>query len=540
MKQRFLTVAMYRFVELPDFELLRAPLLAVCEANRIKGTLLLAPEGINGTVAADPQGISGLLDWLRADPRFAPMEVKQSWADTAPFLRLKVRLKAEIVSMHVPGINPTTMAGHYVDPQDWNQLIDDPDVVVVDARNDYEVAIGSFAGAHNPHTRSFSELPAWVARQAQPDGVLAKRGGRKPKVAMFCTGGIRCEKSTALLRMVGFDEVYHLRGGILKYLETVPEAHSRWRGECFVFDERVSVGHGLVPGAFESCRSCRRPLGETEKASSMYQPGVSCPACFGTTTAQRKHGFAERQRQVTLAASRAQAHVGATMSRPVPKRQPMVLQDPVGHLLELVSRVSGRRAIVGLAGLPGAGKSTLATRLALAVNQHTGRHCCLPLGMDGFHLTRSQLARFPDPQAALSRRGAPWTFDPAAMATAIRRLREAPILGSLPIVSWPGYEHGVGDPVKDAVQVAPTTQLVIVEGLYLLHHDHGWNLEGCFDEVWFLDTPGALCEQRLVERHMQSWGIDRAQALARVARNDRLNAEMVQATKPWADWLVQT
>ena len=539
MEQRFLTAALYRFVDLPDFRQLREPLFAQCELHQVKGTILLAPEGINGTIAGSAVAIAALLAWLRSDPRFAAIDVKQSWADTAPFLRLKVRLKAEIVSMHVAGVNPLAMAGTYVEPQDWNQLVDDPDVVLVDARNDYEVDIGSFAGARNPRTKAFSELPAWLARQSLPGGLLAERAGRKPKVAMFCTGGIRCEKSTAYLRMQGFDEVFHLRGGILKYLETVPEAQSRWHGECFVFDERVSVGHGLTPGPLELCRSCRRPVGAKEKLSAQYQPGVSCPSCFNTTTALRKQGFAERQRQVLHARERGENHVGARMAPPRQRAAPPMLHAPVNRLLELLGREPGRRVLVGLAGLPGSGKSTLALRLEQEVNAAQGTQAMQALGMDGFHLTRSQLAAFPDPALGLARRGAPWTFDAAGFCAKLRALR-LPAGDACPdAVLWPDFEHGVGDPVADAVAVATQVRLVLVEGLYLLHQADGWNLAGLFDEVWFLDAEPGLCEQRLVARHCRSWGLTEQQALARVAGNDRLNAALVLGHRSRADFLVQ-
>jgi UPF0176 protein len=310
---RFLTAALYKFVDLPDCAQLQPRLLAVCEANRIKGTLLLANEGINGTIAGAPEDIHTVLGWLRSDPRMADLQHKEAWASEPPFLRMKVRLKAEIVTMHVPGLDPSRLAGTYVKPQDWNALISAPDVVVIDARNDYEVAIGSFHGALDPHTRSFSELPAWVQQQTAPGKALASTQGRKPRVAMFCTGGIRCEKSTAYLRSQGFDQVYHLQGGILKYLETVPQSESLWEGECFVFDERVSVGHGLQEGALELCRSCRRPIGAAEKSSDKYEAGISCPHCFDGLTEARKKGFAERQRQVELARQRHQQHIGARM-----------------------------------------------------------------------------------------------------------------------------------------------------------------------------------------------------------------------------------
>ncbi len=310
---RFLTAALYKFVELTDFAHMQAPLLAVCLDNQVKGSLLLAGEGINGTIAGVPDKVQAVLDWLRADPRLADMEHKESWAEEWPFYRMKVRLKAEIVTMHVPGVNPARMAGRYVKPQDWNALISEPGVVVVDARNDYEVAIGSFAGALDPKTRTFSELPAWIDKQSQPGMPLATVNGKKPRVAMFCTGGIRCEKSTAFLRMQGFEEVYHLQGGILKYLEKVAPEQSLWQGECFVFDERVSVGHGLRQGGLELCRSCRRPVSAADKASAKYENGIACPACFDSRSDAQKRGFAERQRQVQLARKRDQAHVGARM-----------------------------------------------------------------------------------------------------------------------------------------------------------------------------------------------------------------------------------
>ena len=308
---RFLTAALYKFVELPDFADLQAPLLACCEANGVKGTLLLAAEGINGTIAGLEPGVRAVLAYLRQDPRLAALEHKEAWAEAMPFHRMKVRLKKEIVTMGVPDVHPALNAGRYVKPKDWNALIAEPDVVVVDTRNDYEVLIGTFEGALNPATAAFSELPGWVDREMAPGGRLAESGGKKPKVAMFCTGGIRCEKSTALLKSKGFDEVYHLEGGILKYLETVPEAQSRWQGECFVFDERVSVGHGLREGQHVLCRSCRDPLSELDVASPLFELGVSCPRCHGKTTPEQKTGYRERQRQVELAKARRTPHIGA-------------------------------------------------------------------------------------------------------------------------------------------------------------------------------------------------------------------------------------
>ncbi len=306
----FLTAALYKFVELPDFAALQAPLLACCESHGVRGTLLLASEGINGTIAGLPEGVHAVLAWLRADPRLTALEHKEAWAEQLPFYRMKVRLKREIVTMGVPEVHPALMAGQYVKPQDWNQLIADPDVVLIDTRNDYEVSIGSFKGAINPATHSFSELPGWVEKEMAAGGKLAASHGKKPRVAMFCTGGIRCEKSTALMRSKGFKEVYHLEGGILKYLETVPQTQSSWEGECFVFDERVSVGHGLAKGDFSLCRSCRDPLSAQDRQSPLYELGVSCAHCHGRTTEEQKRGYRERQRQVELAEARQQAHIG--------------------------------------------------------------------------------------------------------------------------------------------------------------------------------------------------------------------------------------
>jgi UPF0176 protein len=301
----YLVAALYKFVALPDCAELKAPLLAFCEAQDITGTILLAPEGINGTIAGAPAQVQAVLAYLRQDPRLADLAHKESSAEKQPFYRVKVRLKPEIVTMGVPELNPAEQAGTYVEPQAWNELLNDPDVVVIDARNDYEVAIGTFPGAINPNTKSFSELPAWLDQQEALQ--------TKPKVAMFCTGGIRCEKSTAYLRSQGFGEVYHLQGGILKYLETVPQTESLWQGECFVFDERVAVVHGLDTGTYELCRACRQPISPADKASKQYEPGVSCPHCYGQKSEEKKQRLAERQKQVTLANQRQQRHVGARL-----------------------------------------------------------------------------------------------------------------------------------------------------------------------------------------------------------------------------------
>ncbi|MES1191756.1 MAG: rhodanese-related sulfurtransferase [Steroidobacter sp.] len=301
----FIVAALYKFVDLPDYAALKAPLLACCEQHGVKGTLLLAAEGINGTIAGTREGIDAVLNFLHSDARLSDMEHKESRARSMPFYRMKVRLKKEIVTMGVDGINPSKMAGTYVKPEDWNTLISDPDVVVIDTRNDYEVEIGTFRNAINPNIKTFRDFPEWLREQKSLE--------KKPKVAMFCTGGIRCEKSTAYLRTQGFDEVYHLQGGILKYLEVVPEQQSLWQGECFVFDERVAVGHGLKLGEHDLCRSCRHPISEEDKQSPRYVEGVSCPRCFDQKSEARKSGLKERQKQMELAKKRNQLHVGARL-----------------------------------------------------------------------------------------------------------------------------------------------------------------------------------------------------------------------------------
>ena len=299
--------ALYRFARFADPAALRAPLAELCAAQAIKGTLLLAREGLNGTIAGSASGIAAVLDHLRTLPDCAALEVKLSAAAELPFLRLKVRVKREIVTMGQPAINPLSDAGHYVAPADWNALISDPAVVLIDTRNDYEVAIGTFAGATDPQTASFSDFPAWF--RAHRDQLLG--AGQTPKVAMFCTGGIRCEKSTAFLKAEGVDEVFHLAGGILKYLEQVPAADSLWQGECFVFDERVSVGHGLIPGSYELCRACRRPVSTADRASPLYEAGASCAACHDRRSEAQRAGYRERHRQELLAQDRGTPHIGA-------------------------------------------------------------------------------------------------------------------------------------------------------------------------------------------------------------------------------------
>ena len=309
-----LTAAFYQFVELPDHAGMQAPLLVCCELYGVKGTILLAAEGINGTIAGPAPGVAAVLAFLRQHPPLANLKHKAAVAHQMPFYRMKVRLKKEIVTLGVPDLQTAQNAGTYVEPKDWNQLLAKPGLVLIDTRNTYEVDVGTFGGAINPATGSFSELPHWIAQEMADGGKLAPVNGQLPPVAMFCTGGIRCEKSTAFLRSKGFDTVYHLAGGILNYLETMPPTQSRWEGECFVFDERVSVGHGLVPGNHTLCRSCRLPLSAADRTLPQYELGVSCAHCFDTTTDIQKLGYRERQRQVELAELRQQAYIG--------KRQP--------------------------------------------------------------------------------------------------------------------------------------------------------------------------------------------------------------------------
>ena len=298
-----IVLALYRFVTLDKPAMLRQPLLNLMHSHGIRGTVLLATEGINGTVAGSRAAIDALLAWLRNDPRMAGLVYKESCADEMPFLRSKVKLKKEIVTMGVPGIDPARSAGTYIKPEDWNALIADPDVTLIDTRNDYEVNVGTFRNAVNPKLMSFREFPRFVQDHLNPR--------QHKKVAMFCTGGIRCEKSTAYLKECGFDEVYHLEGGILKYLEKIPREETQWQGECFVFDERVTVDHELRQGHYEQCNACRMPLTALERQSEHYIRGISCPHCHDQTTAARRRGFAEREKQIQLAKLRGEAHVGA-------------------------------------------------------------------------------------------------------------------------------------------------------------------------------------------------------------------------------------
>ena len=308
--------ALYRFTRFEDCGGLKTQFERLCRDLGIRGTLLFAPEGINGTIAGPPAGIAAVLAAIRTLPDCADLDVKMSGASSMPFHRLKVRVKREIVTMGQPDIDPRASAGTYVDPQDWNALISDPGTIVIDTRNDYEVSAGSFAGAIDPKTTSFRDFPAWFRRER--DRLLCAGqadGAKPPKVAMFCTGGIRCEKSTAFLKQEGIDEVYHLKGGILKYLETVPEDQSLWRGECFVFDQRVTIVHGLGEGSHLLCHACRRPVSTDDSRSPLYEEGVSCPACHGERTDERRAAYRERHRQTVLAAAQGREHIGGVQNK---------------------------------------------------------------------------------------------------------------------------------------------------------------------------------------------------------------------------------
>jgi UPF0176 protein len=299
---QFLVCALYKFVTLENYKEMREPLREFMESKQIKGTILLAKEGLNGTVSGPEASIKDLLNYFNQDERIAPVSHKESWHDEQPFYRTKVKLKQEIVTMGVEGIDPRKTVGTYVKPKDWNALISDPDVTVIDTRNDYEIEIGTFKHAINPHTDSFREFPEYVAKTLDTN--------KHKKVAMFCTGGIRCEKSTAYLKEQGFDEVYHLEGGILQYLEDVPQADSLWEGDCFVFDNRVAVNHQLQKSDYDQCYGCRLPITEDEKQSPKYEAGVTCPKCYGTHTDDQLARFREREKQVNLAKQRKQEHVG--------------------------------------------------------------------------------------------------------------------------------------------------------------------------------------------------------------------------------------
>lgn len=297
-------VAFYHFTALDDYRELKTPLLQLCESQGIKGSILLASEGINGTVSGSRNGIDALIDWFGRDSRLDGISIKESYDEEQPFYRMKVKLKKEIVTMGVPGVSPVKQVGTYVSGEQWNALISDPEVLLIDTRNDYEVAVGKFANAVDPRTQTFRQFPDYVKNNIDKT--------QHKKVAMYCTGGIRCEKASSYMLSEGFEEVYHLEGGILKYLETVPKERSLWQGECFVFDNRVTVDHELQAGSYDQCYGCRRPISEQDKHSPHYVKGISCPHCYDTLSEEQKARFEERQRQIELARERGDVHLGVT------------------------------------------------------------------------------------------------------------------------------------------------------------------------------------------------------------------------------------
>ncbi len=298
-----MVAAFYKFVHLPDYLELRASLQTLCTELGLLGTILLAEEGINGTVSGMEKEVLGLFEFLREDPRFSDLQYKSSWVDEVPFYRMKVRPKKEIVSLGVEGIDPSKEVGHYVAPKDWNDLVSRADVRLIDTRNDYEVHLGSFEGAEDPQIRSFRQFPQWVNDHLDPE--------RDQHVAMFCTGGIRCEKATSFLIGAGFKNVYHLDGGILNYLDKVDPSSSKWKGDCFVFDNRVTVDHELKQGDFEVCPACRMPVTAKDRESPKFELHVSCPKCFDRLTPERREGLLERAKQIDLAAARGEKHIGS-------------------------------------------------------------------------------------------------------------------------------------------------------------------------------------------------------------------------------------
>jgi UPF0176 protein len=311
MQRAYLTTAMYHFVSLPHYKKLRVPLLNFFASRNIKGTLLLAEEGINGTVSGSKKSIFELLNYLKTDPffegNFKNLVHKESWSDNCPFYRAKVKLKDEIVTLGIFGVSPTKVVGKYVKPQDWNSIISDPEVVLIDTRNDYEYGIGTFKNAINPKTNTFREFPKYIKSHLDPK--------KHKKVAMFCTGGIRCEKASSYMISQGFEEVYHLEGGILKYLEEIPLQESLWQGECFVFDQRVTIKHGLEVGEYDQCYACRYPLSKKDMENKKYTPGISCHHCYNSLTTKKIKSLSERQKQILLAKNNGTKHIGQKIQK---------------------------------------------------------------------------------------------------------------------------------------------------------------------------------------------------------------------------------
>ena len=308
-KNEILVAALYKFVEIDDLLSLQSNLYEICEKNNIMGTILIANEGINGTISGKTNEINQTISLLKSDKRFTNIEIKYSSSDKQPFHRMKVRLKKEIVTIGLPEINPNNKVGTYVKPDDWNDLISDPNVVVIDTRNKYETKIGSFENALDPETSSFREFPDWVKK------FKSSKENANKKIAMFCTGGIRCEKASSLMKEEGFEDVYHLQGGILKYLETIDKENSLWNGECFVFDQRVCLTDELEVGSYKMCFACRMPITEEEMQNEKYKEGISCIYCYDKTTKEKKERFGSRQKQILLAKERGEKHLGGKQTK---------------------------------------------------------------------------------------------------------------------------------------------------------------------------------------------------------------------------------
>jgi len=308
----FTICALYKFSRLDDFEKMQVPLRDFMDSLSIRGTLLLAREGINGTISGSDSAINKILDYLKADKRLRDLDYKFSYSETIPFKRLKVKLKKEIVTLGIVDVDPNYSVGTYIEAKDWNELISDPEVVLIDTRNNYEFEIGSFKGAINPNTETFRQFPSYTKNNLEQY--------RNKKIAMFCTGGIRCEKSTAYLKSEGFENVYHLQGGILKYLEEIEEEESLWEGECFVFDDRVAVKHNLELGQYDQCHACRYPITEEDKTHLHYEKGVSCPRCYGSKNITQINRYREREKQIQLAKARGEAHLGDDASKIITKK----------------------------------------------------------------------------------------------------------------------------------------------------------------------------------------------------------------------------
>lgn len=300
---QIVVTALYQFVSLSNLDEIKQALLELKKFSDLKGTLIIAKEGINGTIAASPSTMSAVLAWFESSPHFN-IDYKQSFCDENPFLRYKVKLKKEIVTIGDPKVDPNQLVGEYLSPAQWNELLQDPEVVLIDTRNDYECEIGQFQGAINPNTKTFREFPEYVQQNLDPN--------KHKKVAMYCTGGIRCEKASSLMLSMGFEHVYHLEGGILKYIENTKPEESLWEGDCFVFDQRVAVNHALEPSGHQQCFACRSPLTEAQMKHQDYVPGISCSQCIDQTTPEQKASFVERQKQHELAKKRGKQHIGVS------------------------------------------------------------------------------------------------------------------------------------------------------------------------------------------------------------------------------------